>query len=78
MLKRWARARGCGAGGRGARGGQGCSDRGSRVVKLGQELRELRVVGEDVCLGDRELPVEDGKELALDAANVALAKDTGA
>ena len=48
------------------------------VVELGHELGELRVVGEDICFGDRELPVEDGEELALDPANVALAEDTGA
>lgn len=36
------------------------------------------VVGEDVGFGEAELVVEDVEELALDAAHVPLAKDTGA
>ena len=38
----------------------------------------MRVVGEEVGLGEAELVVEDVEELALDAADVALAKDPGA
>lgn len=47
-------------------------------MELGHETGELRVVREDVCLRDGEIPVKDGEELALDAANIALAKDAGA
>lgn len=36
------------------------------------------VVREEVRLGDGEVPVEDVEELALDAADIALAKDAGA
>jgi len=36
------------------------------------------VVGQDVILGDREIPVEDLEELSFDPAHVTFAKDTGA
>lgn len=39
---------------------------------------EAVVVAEDIILGYAELEVEDIEELALDAANVPLAKDTRA
>jgi len=34
------------------------------------------VVGQDVILGDREIPVEDLEELSFDPPNIALAKDS--
>lgn len=48
------------------------------MVKLRHEAGELSVVRENVLFRDREVPVEDREELALDATNVTFAKDTGA
>jgi hypothetical protein len=39
---------------------------------------EALVVAEDIVLSDLELEIEDIKILALDATDIALAKDTGA
>ena len=36
------------------------------------------VMGQDVILGDREIPVENLEKLPLDPAHVPFAKDTGA
>jgi hypothetical protein len=36
------------------------------------------VMGQDVVLGDREVPVEDLEELSLNPAHIAFAEDTGA
>lgn len=42
------------------------------------ERGEPVVVCEEVVLLERKLKVEDIEELALDAANITLAEDTGA
>ena len=36
------------------------------------------VMGQDVILGDREIPVEHLEELALDPPHIPFTKDTGA
>lgn len=36
------------------------------------------MVGQDVILGDREIPVEDLEKLSFDPSDIAFAKDTGA
>lgn len=36
------------------------------------------VMGQDVVLGDREVPVEDLEELSFNPPHIALAEDTGA
>lgn len=45
------------------------------VVGGMREGHEGVVVGEDVCLVDRELKVEDVEELTLDASDITLAED---
>jgi len=36
------------------------------------------VMGQDVILGDREIPVENLQELSFDPPHIPFAKDTGA
>ena len=64
-------------GGRGSGCGRGRRGNGRLFLGAGVEVDNGTVVGEDVHLGDAELPGKDVEKLSFDSVHVPLAEDSG-